>query len=553
MDKFLLRILMKLVRAFFSKGVDVEKVQVIASTKLMMDRRRSPASWKLKQRKEPKNPLLLTLIMYSFLGIFISAFSFILNSLILSMIFIHSYLLFMMAMTLITDFSSVLLDTADNQLLLPRPVSSRTLFMSRVVHILVYLSQFFLALTIAPILFTFVKYGVVAGLVTIITLLLTVAFAIFLTCMLYALVLRFGNEQKIKDIVGYFQIVMTVLFAVGYQIIPQLVDFDNLNLSFELHWYSYLLPPIWMAVTVEAFQKSNFDSIHLLMIFCAVVIPVFTVWFMVKFVTPSFSHKLGMLGTNNGSTKPVTTKGKRRTLSNRLASIFCVSKPETAGFEKTWKITSRDKSFKIQFYPSLAYLLVFVFIFIFKTGRNFSQTWDSLSGTKMYLWFVYLPLMGVSSSLHISYYYENFQAAWIYQSAPLNKPGHVISGAVKSLFIKFFIPVYLVLFTFCFYVWGAMIIDDFVYGFFNNLLLFLIMSNLSQHILPFSREPNLKQQSGRLVHVFMQLILVAILIGLHYLALKQYWLPLALTPVSAVGAWWLSKRLQDLPWKKITV
>ena len=62
-------------------------------------------------------------------------------------IIVHTYIIFMMAMTLVTDFATVLLDTTDNQVILPRPVSSKTLFMARLVHILLYLLQFTIALS----------------------------------------------------------------------------------------------------------------------------------------------------------------------------------------------------------------------------------------------------------------------------------------------------------------------------------------------------------------------------------------------------------------------
>ncbi len=554
MDKILLKILLKLVKLFAGKHIDLDKLRIITETKIMMDRRRSPAAWKRNQKKEMKNPLLFTLIMYSILGMFIGSLVFYLHSLLICMILLHAYLLFMMAMTLITDFSSVLLDTADNQIILPKPVNSRTLFLSRVIHILVYLLQFMIAIAAAPIIFTFIKYGLVTGATTLVTMLLTVTFAVFITYLLYALILRFGNEQKIKDIIGYFQIFMTVFFAVGYQIIPRFIDFDNSNFTFNLHWYSYLLAPVWMGVTTEAVHQSIYDNVHLLMIACTITIPVVTTWLMVKFLAPSFSRKLAAL--NNNTEIATTTKGERKgrkDFSTKLTAIFCTSKTESAGFEKVWKITARDKSFKVQFYPSLAYLLVFAFVFVFKSGKNISDIWLQLHTTKSFLWFVYLPLMSISSCLNIIPFNENFAAAWIYQTVPLAKPGEIISGTVKALLVKFFIPVYLALFAFAFYVWGPMIIDDFVFGFFNNILIFVIMANLVDHYLPFSQQANIKQQTGKFVRVLIQLALVAVLIGLHYLALNIYWLPLVLIPASAAAAFLLLKRIQHLPWLKISI
>ena len=118
------------------------------------------------------------------------------HSLVLSMIMMHAYILFMMAMTLITDFSSILLDTTDNLVILPRPVNSRTLFVARLVHILVYLLQFTMALALFPVIFIFMTYGFIVGIVSIVTVVLTVTFAVFITYLLYATILRFSCRLR---------------------------------------------------------------------------------------------------------------------------------------------------------------------------------------------------------------------------------------------------------------------------------------------------------------------------------------------------------------------
>ena len=164
-----------------------------------------------------------------------------------------------------------------------------------------------------------------------------------------------------------------------------------------------------------------------------------------------------------------------------------------------------------------------------------------------------MSLMSVSGSLNIIPFNENFAAAWIYQSSPLVKPGEIISGSVKAIIVKFFLPVYVIIISFALYIWGNTIIDDCFFGLFNNLLIFMIMVNIMDHYLPFSQQQNVKQQSGKFLRIILQLVLIAALIYLHYLALKISWLPLALVPVSAIGTYFLLKRIQDLPWVKISI
>src|ERR1700712_4454030 len=52
----------------------------------------------------------------------------------------YYFIVFMvfMAITLISDFTTVLIDTRDQFILLPRPVNDRTIAVSRILHISIY-------------------------------------------------------------------------------------------------------------------------------------------------------------------------------------------------------------------------------------------------------------------------------------------------------------------------------------------------------------------------------------------------------------------------------
>ncbi|HEV8080722.1 MAG TPA: hypothetical protein VGP43_08425 [Chitinophagaceae bacterium] len=553
MDKLILKAVLFFAKLLVKQGIDFEKLKTIVETKLLIDRRRVYMNWRPRQQKENSNPLLITLLIYTVFGLFVGVMVFKIESFVICMALIHSYILFMMALTMITDFSSVLLDTTDNQIILSKPVNSRILFIARLVHILVYLLQFAIAFSLLPVIFIFIAFGFTIGMASIGTALLTVMFAVFLTYLLYAVILRFSNEQKVKDIVGYFQIFVTIFFAAGFQIMPRLVNFNSLLSIFELHWYSYFLPPVWMALTLESVNQLNFDTIHLLMIACAILLPLLTFWVMIKYLAPSFSKKLAALDNVESKKKDLFRKNANHiNLSQKLSNLLCNSKIENSSFGMVWKITGRDKAFKMQLYPSLAYMGVFVFVFVFKNGQDFNHLWQNLPTTKMFLFFAYLPIFTIGSSIGFMSFHENFLASWIYQSTPINQPGQLLTGGIKALLTKFFIPIFLTLFLFVFYVWGFAIVNDFVLAFFNNIFIFFLIANLGNKYLPFSREQNSKEQSGRILYLILQMLTIAILVGLHYLIVENNLLIYCLIPVSAVGCYLLLKRLQNLQWAQIS-
>src|SRR6266511_3957709 len=150
MDKILLKILKWFSPLFASQGIDTYKMFEIVKTKITMDKRRVHFQFRQQNKKqnENSNRLYSVLFVYGIFSLFMALMIAFMEDIVLAMIIFHSYLLFMMAMTLITDFSYVLLDTTDNFIILPRPVDSKTFFVSRMVHVFIYLFQFGFAMSV---------------------------------------------------------------------------------------------------------------------------------------------------------------------------------------------------------------------------------------------------------------------------------------------------------------------------------------------------------------------------------------------------------------------
>ncbi|RYY24311.1 MAG: hypothetical protein EOO04_13225 [Chitinophagaceae bacterium] len=554
MGKWLLRFLKLFAPLFRRQGIDTDRLFAIVELKLMMDTRRVYMSWKQGQQSENKNHLTTVLILYGLFGLFMSLAVYQLPSLVTAMIIFHAYVIFMMAMTLITDFSSVLLDTTDNQILLPRPVNSKTLFFARLIHVLLYLFQFSIAICTFPLLVVFYKFGPLVGIAAIITSQLTVIIAVFFTYILYLLLMRFSNEQKVKEIVTYFQIVMTLLFTVGYQIIPRMIDLDGAIANFELKWYSFLLPPVWMALALEAVYEANFDWVHLVMIFLAIAGPVLLFKLMNTYLSPAFARQLGNLSNDAQKKNIEISKVQiKKAMSSRIARLICMSGTERAAFELTWKITGRDKGFRLQFYPSLGYIPVIMFLVLFNGRISVEEQLQALPYSTKFLWLIYLPLFTVATSLPIITFNENFQASWVYHSMPVKQPGYLISGAIKAMVVKFFVPVYLVFFAIGLFIWGIPVADDFLLGLVNSLVSLATLALLSTHYLPFSRQPNVKQQSGRFIQVILQVLVVGALVLVHFLLLNKTWMMYAIALAALAVLIILVKNLQSLRWNKISV
>src|SRR5690349_231972 len=162
---FWLRVIDFLRPVYKWQGIDTDQLRSIVGIKLLMDNRRAPAFRMNQTKKEHSSSFGLILFFYGIFGGFLSILLAAVPSVVFSFSIYHSYLMVMVILTLISDFSAILLDTSDNTIILPRPISAKTFYAARATHILLYIGQISLALAVIPIIVTFIAHGLWVGLV----------------------------------------------------------------------------------------------------------------------------------------------------------------------------------------------------------------------------------------------------------------------------------------------------------------------------------------------------------------------------------------------------
>ena len=166
--------------------------------------------------------------------------------------------MFILATSLISDFSSVLLDIRDKVRLNTKPVSNRTIHAAKFFHVAIYLTLLTGAfISIPAIVFLFTK-GFIYFLLFIIVILLIDLLVLAFTALIYMLVLRFFDGEKLKDIINYMQILLAVGVVVGYQIIIRLFDVVDFEYVYDFSWWHVLLPPIWFSAPFELVKSISF-------------------------------------------------------------------------------------------------------------------------------------------------------------------------------------------------------------------------------------------------------------------------------------------------------
>lgn len=549
MNSILLKIFDLFQRAFRLMGVNYQQLRAIISIKLTMDNRRQIVSYRKKDNQPPENTFLWTMFFYTLFGGFIALVLYSLPSFAFSMLLFFSYVMVMIAMTLITDFSAILLDTSDNTIILPRPVDSRTLFVSRIVHIFLYLGQIAIGLSLLPAVVVLLKYGVAVLLLFVFATALSVLTSVFITNALYLLILQFANEEKLKSVINYFQIVMAVFIMGGFQLFPRFAGrFDWDDYAFEITAWSFLAPPVWMAGALETCFYQIYDFPHLIMTACAVVIPPLGFWLVNQYLSPLFARKLGVVAIERAS-----TKANNNNLAAKLSKWMTLSGLERAAFELVYHTLARDRKIKLKVYPTFGYIIVFVLVFTFRGGDDFATTWSNLPNTQYHLLMLYFAFMILQVAIYELPYSDDFKASWIYFSAPIAKPGELLTGTMKAVFTRLFLPGYFLISSLVLFIWGPQVAPDIVFAFFNNLLMMLIILLINKRMLPMSMAPGVRNQAGSFVRGIVLIFLVGSLGTIHYMISKNAILIWVALPLQLIMIYVLYQQYRKTKWSKISL
>ncbi len=480
-------------------GADYGQLRAIVQVKLMMDSRRNTVNlgrYGKKANEESNNAFLKTLAIYAVLGSLLSIGMLGLPEpgvLFFPLTLQFAYIMALCALTLISDFSTVILDSSDNQIILPRPVDSRTLWLARIVHISSYLTAIALSVSLGGLLVVSYRFGALAGVVFLVMALLSAVLMVFLTNVFYLGLMRFISEDKLREVINYVQILMAILFYGGYQILPRLMNTNDMfSRALPHEWWHFLIPPMWMAGAVDLIAKPAIDTTHLAFLLLALTMPILGLWAMNRFLTGNFVQQLSSLDQENRpaadagapGTKAVSEQGSGG-IVEQLAGWLTRNPLERAAFGFAWRVTGRDRKFKLKTYPQLGFALAYT------VGMSFQKT-----GGMFYLFALYFAgiyVMVAQLQLSVS---DNYRASWVYGSAPIRQPGDVLVGSLKALITKLLLPFYILIAAYILYQFGLDKIDDVLLAFSNSLVMLMSSALLSKRYMPFSMAQDVLNQNN---------------------------------------------------------
>ncbi len=246
----ILKLLDKFQGLYKKSGVNYNIMRMILQIKLTMDGRRVTSAMtnnKKADENEDKNNYARLLMFNGFLSIFIGLIMISDMSALKNINIVIGVNLFMMVSLMISDFSAILLDVKEKNILLPKPIDSKTFNAAKLTHICIYLMGISLSLNFIPLIIGTIKYGVIFLPIFIIENILLALIVIVITAFLYTLVLKFFDGEKLKDIINYFQIFLTFVFTFGYQLFSRIFSFEGMKTDYVTKFWHGLVPSMWFA------------------------------------------------------------------------------------------------------------------------------------------------------------------------------------------------------------------------------------------------------------------------------------------------------------------
>jgi hypothetical protein len=149
--------------AIFGKlGIDYKMMRKILKLKLTMDGRRIPTvmSGSAKKEKEETNGFFKSLWTYALMGAITVPFLLMEGNYLFQMSAVFGILIFMVMSSLISDFSSVMLDLRDKNIISTRPVGRRTINAAKLAHVMIYLFWLTAAFAGIPLIASLYRHGV---------------------------------------------------------------------------------------------------------------------------------------------------------------------------------------------------------------------------------------------------------------------------------------------------------------------------------------------------------------------------------------------------------
>lgn len=507
---FALRIL-DLFKSIYTRfGINYDTMRLIIQVKLTLDGRRVPNMTETSVEGKEKNYFYGSLFVYVILGIVSVPLILMDIDVRLKMSMYFACFMIMLLTVLISDFSSVILDVADKDIIGIRGIDSKTLNASKTTHIFIYI--FILSLALSGFsLIASLRFGIKYFLMLFISIVLIDILMIIITAIMYFIILKLFKGEKLKDMLNIFQIGFLLLFTIGYQFIFRSVDFVNIGEVYNQSWINILIIPMWFASNFKIVEGGSVDVISIVLSILSIMAPIASLIIYQKFV-PLFEKNLQKLNDNS-----YKNKSKKESLSFRASKFICKDKEERAIFNFVYNVLAKDRDFKTKVYPSLAlgtFMPIIMIVSAYDNSgilnyiREIRESYLFLSG--------YLGVVIMQNIVTMVQYSSEFEGSWIYDILPIKNRRNIYTGMFKSSMFKLYLPSFIILGVVYIGIFEVKIIKHLIILLLTGVFISMMTFKFNEKNLPFSQQYNVGNSFKSVLVIFKAMFITGILLGVHF-------------------------------------
>ncbi|RRD95210.1 hypothetical protein EII17_03985 [Clostridiales bacterium COT073_COT-073] len=541
---FIVKILDKILPAFMGKNVDYQTVRKILILKMTLDGRRTSVLAKAQnanKKKEPKNLMIFNFIMYAVLGIFVAGMQ-LLDNVFIANTIAYGMLIFVLLSVYIGEFSEILLDTKEKPFYKVLPIQEKELAIAKNIHISLYIGGIAVATMLPSLAAAVYAKGIFYALLYLMMAVIVAMFCLWLAGGLYFLLLKVFSGEKLKDILNYFQVFMTIAIIVGYQIIPRVINFQQINqMQLSDHPAYFILPSAWYsAIFAIVFQGQRSFFFYALLGLGIVVILGF-LFLNRYYIMPQFEKELSKLEQSSTENKALTWRKRV------FCKLFSKNGQDRAFMELISIHLSRDRNLKLKLYPQLANAFIIPMIVLAsvlfsnmsREGVSFVEMMQTIRAMPFYL-ALYMIVLVAPGIYYIICQSDDTATTWIYQTLPWRDLRDLIKGGIKVVIGQYLSPIFIFAGLLFVILYGLKIVPDLLIIYLFFLLYTQVMIRISSWHLPFSIVGQVKSSGRQVAYFLLGFLMVGVVGAGHFFLLQSIWTKFLAIPVIGVidFLWW---------------
>ncbi len=486
-----------------SQTIDWGQVRAMLRASLKIDWRGANNPWDFSGSKKSRfPPMLLVLLMNFLFSIMVSMFGALPDKSSAIVLGATACMLFI-AFQILLEFGNILISPTDYYVIAPHPVSSRTFWVSKMLHLLVYVAMLTVAITMLPAIVMTITGGPGFVLLLVVMFALSTLFGTVLVMNLYTFLMNTLGRGRMERILGYIQLVFMLVVYGGYFAFTDKIGSILKGLDLTSAWWMRLLPPDWFMGWYRL-AVGRADPMDIVLAGGATLLFGVLIWLGMGNLSMNYAESLSEQKTT-GAAKPEPSSRKAAG-TPWVQRLVGTTRPEDrAALLLTWSHFKHDIKFRLAILSALPLVLLYLFLG-WKEGMDMPDPFlvgEAVKSSRPHFFiviaFAIMPMIFQGAVGFSSY----ASASWVFHAAPCDRRQLVLAGkrVVQTVFM---LPAMGMVTAIYWWFFGhpvhAVMHAALLYAI---VLVVLTLVHLVGSGLPFSAEKNASGSAGRNVASFL--------------------------------------------------